>query len=120
MFFIPEIEILTSFLITSLLLGLAPGPDNIFILTQSLAYGRKAGFTITLGLCSGLVIHSFAVAMGVAAIFQTSQFAFQLLKYFGVAYLAFLAFQVFRNSPETIFSKKPAKLFFLFIEKGSL
>ena len=85
-----------AFLTTSILLGLAPGPDNIFVLTQSALQGRRAGIAVTLGLCTGLVCHSCAVALGVAVLFQTSALAFTVLKYIGAAYLIYLAWQAFR------------------------
>ncbi len=54
-----------------------------------------AGIAVTFGLCTGLLAHTSAVALGVAAIFQTSALAFSLLKYIGAAYLLYLAFQSF-------------------------
>ena len=77
-------------------LGLAPGPDNIFVLTQSALFGRKAGLVVTLGLCTGLLGHTAAVAFGVAVIFQTSQLAFTILKFVGAGYLLYLAWGAFR------------------------
>lgn len=79
-----------------MVLGFAPGPDNIFVLTQSALYGRLAGLVVTLGLCTGLVVHTTAVAVGVAAMFQASALAFTLLKVAGGAYLLYLAWQAFR------------------------
>ena len=90
------VESLTAFVIASTLLGLAPGPDNLFVLTQSALYGRKAGILVTLGLCTGLILHTSIVALGVAAIFQTSTLAFMLLKGFGALYLLYLALQAFK------------------------
>ena len=84
------------FFLASVLLALAPGPDNIFVLTQSALYGRSSGIAVVAGLCSGLVVHSCAVALGVAVIFQTSALAFSMLKLIGAGYLVFLAWQVFR------------------------
>jgi threonine/homoserine/homoserine lactone efflux protein len=89
-------DVLTVFFVAAIALGLAPGPDNIFVLTQSALYGRLAGFVVTLGLCTGLIVHSVAVALGVAAIFQTSELAFTALKFVGAAYLLYLAYQAFR------------------------
>ncbi len=91
-----ETHTLIMFITTSVLLGLAPGPDNIFVLTQSMLKGRKAGFIVTLGLCTGLVFHTLAVAMGIAVIFQTSAMAFSALKFVGAGYLLYLAVQAFR------------------------
>jgi len=89
-------EVLTVFFAAAVALGLAPGPDNIFVLTQSALYGRLAGLVVTLGLCTGLIVHTVAVALGVAAIFQTSALAFTVLKFVGAGYLLYLAFQAFR------------------------
>ncbi len=90
------LDVMATFFVASVLLGLAPGPDNIFVLTQSALSGRLAGLMVTLGLCTGLVVHTGAVALGVAVIFQTSVIAFTVLKLLGVGYLAYLAWQVFR------------------------
>lgn len=95
-------ETLLAFFAASLLLCLAPGPDNIFVLTQSALRGKRAGFAVTLGLCTGLIGHSTAVALGVAVIFQTSALAFTLLKFIGAAYLVYLAWQAFRAASTSI------------------
>lgn len=96
------VDVLGVFFVAAIALGLAPGPDNIFVLTQSALYGRLAGFVVTLGLCTGLIFHSAAVALGVAAIFQTSAIAFTLLKFAGAAYLVYLAVQAFRSGSSKI------------------
>lgn len=90
------IETALAFFTTSVLLGISPGPDNIFVLTQSALRGRLAGICVTLGLCTGLIVHTLAVSFGVAAIFQTSAIAFTVLKFAGAAYLLYLAWQAFR------------------------
>ncbi len=95
-------ETLATFFAASVLLALAPGPDNIFVLTQSALHGRGAGYFVTLGLCTGLIVHSTAVALGVAVIFQTSAVAFTALKFFGAGYLLYLAWHAFRASAAKI------------------
>ena len=95
------IETLLPFFTASILLGIAPGPDNIFVLTQSALRGRSAGLVVMLGLCTGLIVHSTAVALGVAVIFQTSALAFFALKFIGAGYLLYLAWQAFRASATT-------------------
>ena len=90
------LESLILFVTASVALCLAPGPDNLFVLTQSGLYGRLSGFVVTLGLCTGLIAHTAAVAVGVAAVFQTSEVAFNLLKLIGAGYLLYLAWQAFR------------------------
>jgi threonine/homoserine/homoserine lactone efflux protein len=97
-----SVETVATFLTVSVLLGLAPGPDNIFILTQSALYGKLSGLTVMFGLCTGLVVHSLAVTFGVAIIFQTSAVAFAALKFAGAGYLIYLAWQALRASAETI------------------
>lgn len=89
------------FFTTCVLLALAPGPDNLFVLAQSAQYGRKAGITVTLGLCTGVLIHTAAVTFGVAALFHTSALAFATLKYIGAAYLLYLAWMSFRAGGNT-------------------
>lgn len=96
------VETLAAFFATALLLALAPGPDNIFVLTQSALHGKKAGFVVTLGLCTGLLAHTAAVAFGVAVIFKASALAFTTLKLFGAGYLVYLAWQAFRTSATAI------------------
>ncbi len=106
----PSLEILIAFFGTSVILGLVPGPDNIFVLTQSAVEGRMAGLLVTLGLATGLLFHTAAVALGVSVIFQTSATAFTILKLFGVSYLLYLAWGAFRASGSKISTKNNKKL----------
>ncbi|MGE5365236.1 MAG: LysE family translocator [Bacteroidota bacterium] len=94
----PGTENILLFAAASLLLALAPGPDNIFVLSQSMLLGRKAGFIVTLGLCTGLIFHTLAVALGLAVIFQTSSLAFNILKFLGALYLLYLSWNTFRKT----------------------
>lgn len=89
-------ETLGTFFAASIVLGLAPGPDNIFVLTQSALHGRDSGLAVMVGLCTGLLVHTVGVALGVAVIFQTSALAFTALKLAGAGYLLYLAWQAFR------------------------
>lgn len=92
----PSLETLITFFGVSLLLGLTPGPDNLFVLVQSAQRGWRAGMAVVLGLCVGLVVHTAAVALGLAAVFAASAMAFTALKWCGAAYLAYLAWQALR------------------------
>lgn len=91
-----SLDTMSLFVVTSVVLGLAPGPDNIFILTQSALSGRKTGLIVTLGLCTGILIHTLLVSVGVSVIFRSSEIAFTLLKVAGASYLAYLAWQAFK------------------------
>jgi len=106
------VESLILFWTTSTLLALAPGPDNLFVLAQSAQHGRRAGLSVTSGLCTGLLLHTAAVTFGVAALFQTSAMAFNLLKYIGAAYLLYLAWMSFRACGQMGASKQLSKLNF--------
>ena len=99
------IETLLAFFTASVLLALMGGPDNIFVLTQSIFQGKKSGLIITLGLCTGLIFHTLAVAFGVAVIFQTSIIAFTILKVIGAMYLLYLAWQIFNAGNQKIDTK---------------
>lgn len=98
-------DVLLLFITASAALAIAPGPDNIFVLTQSAIYGKKAGVIVTLGLCTGLLAHITAVAFGAATIFKTSALAFTALKVVGAAYLLYLAWQAFRAGETPISAK---------------
>ena len=100
------INILAVFFSACILIALAPGPDNIFVLSQSAIRGRMAGLVITLGLCTGLIGHTFLVASGVAVIFKVSLIAFTTLKLIGIAYLLYLAYLAFQDSAKKL---NPAK-----------
>ena len=100
------INILVVFFSISILLALSPGPDNIFVLSQSALRGRIAGWVITLGLCTGLIGHTLLVASGVAVIFKVSFMAFATLKLAGIAYLLYLSYLAFQESTKKL---KPAE-----------
>lgn len=89
-------DLIVTFLLASILLSLVPGPDNLFVLTQSALHGWRSGVFITLGLCTGLIVHTTLVALGVAAIFMVSATAFLVLKLAGAGYLLWLAWQSWR------------------------
>ena len=113
------LSILTIFFSASILLALAPGPDNIFVLTQSAIRGRLAGWVITLGLCTGLIGHTLLVSSGIAAIFKASPVTFTSLKLAGVAYLLYLAFLAFRASAAKLsLSKNGGASLFQLYQRG--
>jgi threonine/homoserine/homoserine lactone efflux protein len=84
------------FVVASVLLILAPGPDVIFLISQSVAQGPRAGFLTALGLASGNLVHTFLAALGISVVFRASPIAFQGLKIAGVAYLLYLAWKAVR------------------------
>ena len=85
-----------AFFSVSVLLALAPGPDNVFVLVHAAQHGVRAGLLVVLGLCSGLLFHTAAVALGLAALLATSALAFTVLKTVGALYLLWLAWLSWR------------------------
>ena len=102
----PTLQTLIAFFGVAVVLALTPGPDNIFVLLQSAQRGWRAGMAVVVGLCAGLVVHTAAVALGLAAVFAASAVAFTVLKFCGAAYLAYLAWQALR-APAAVASEVP-------------
>ena len=84
-----------EFFIAALVIGIAPGPDNLFVLAQSATYGARLGFCIILGLCTGIAIHTCLLVAGVSALVAASPTAFFVIQCLGAAYLLYLAYKSF-------------------------
>lgn len=117
-----ELNLVLSFLTASFLLALMPGPDNIFVLTESITKGKRNGIAISIGLCSGVIIHTLAAATGLSLIIQNSAIAFQIIKYLGAAYLLYLAFLTLKEKKSEItFSKEKGEFnFWKLVRQGFL
>ena len=90
-------EILWGFALATASLAVFPGPDNIYVLTQSIANGKKYGLATTAGLISGCLVHTTLLAFGVSAIISVNPSLFFTIKLFGAFYLFYLAFRVLRS-----------------------
>lgn len=106
----PTVETLAAFFGLSVLLGLSPGPDNIFVLMQSAQRGWCVGLAVVLGLCMGIMVHTAAVALGLAALVAASPTAFLALKLVGAAYLLYLAWGAWRAPVSASGGAPPAAL----------
>ncbi|MDO5531152.1 LysE family translocator [Sutterella sp.] len=84
----------------SLLLSIAPGPDNLFVLTQSAVHGVRAGVIVVLGLCTGLVLQTIAAALGLAAVVAAAPALFWAIKMAGAAYLLWLAWGAWSHAKD--------------------
>ncbi len=118
-----EPGLILSFLGASIILTFMPGPDNIYVLTESLTRGHKTGIAISFGLVSGVLVHTLAAATGISIIIQQSAIIFETLKYFGAAYLFYLAWGAYNEKPTKVeFGKKlpSEKSFFHLVRKGFL
>ncbi len=90
-------ETLYTFILATSALSISPGPDNIFVLMQSVVNGKKYGLAVVAGLMSGCLIHTTLVAFGVSVIIKQSEVLFFTIKLFGALYLFSLAYKVFRS-----------------------
>ncbi|XRE44590.1 Transporter, LysE family [Tenacibaculum discolor] len=98
------LETLISFVFATATLAISPGPDNIFVLTQSIVNGKKYGLATVAGLMTGCIIHTTLVAFGVSEIIKQNPNLFFIIKLFGAGYLLYLAFQVYKSDANIAFS----------------
>jgi threonine/homoserine/homoserine lactone efflux protein len=115
-------EILFSFVVATLVLAISPGPDNIFVLTQSIVNGKKFGLATVFGLMTGCIIHTTLVAFGVSTIIKENENLFLFIKILGAGYLLYLAFQVYKSDAKIIIFTKnvPQKTTWQLFKKGFL
>lgn len=78
-------------------LALSPGPDNIFVLIQSISNGKKYGLAVVAGLMTGCLVHTTLLAFGVSAIIKNNPTIFTFIKVFGAAYLVYLSIMVYKG-----------------------
>ena len=103
------IENLISFSLATLALSLSPGPDNIYVLTQSLINGTKSGIATTAGLISGCIVHTSLLAFGVSALITASEEIFYGIKVLGALYLLYLAYSVYKSDAKVSFTENAPK-----------
>ena len=88
------------FVVASLALIVAPGPDNIYVLTRGIAQGREVALASAWGMCSGLLFHTTLAALGLSAILARSAVAFSVVKFAGGAYLIYLGVRALLSKVE--------------------
>jgi threonine/homoserine/homoserine lactone efflux protein len=93
---------LAGFLAAAALITLAPGPDNLSVLSLGLSRGRRAGIGFGLGCALGCFIHTLLATLGVTALIAASETAFTALKFAGAAYLVWLGVQALRSPGATL------------------
>ena len=103
------IEALYHFSLATVALAISPGPDNIYVLTQSLTNGAKSGIATTAGLISGCIVHTTLLAFGVSVIITTSPVLFYSIKIFGACYLLYLGWKVYRSDHRLALDAKAPK-----------
>ena len=110
---------LAWFALAALIMVLTPGPNMVYLVSRSLSQGRAAGVTSLLGVAAGFLVHMFAAAAGLTAVFLAIPLAYEMLKWLGAAYLLWLAWQSLRPGARSPFEVRPmpvdspARLFFM-------
>ncbi|MBK7094353.1 MAG: LysE family translocator [Saprospiraceae bacterium] len=93
-----DVENILSFIAASVILTVMPGPDNIFVLIESITKGHKTGMAISTGLISGILIHTIIAATGLSILLRQSDIVFTIIKFAGSAYLFYLAFKAYKEN----------------------
>ncbi|HXS90764.1 MAG TPA: LysE family translocator [Steroidobacteraceae bacterium] len=96
---------LALFMTATLALNLAPGPDMLYISTRSLTQGRRAGVISALGIAAGSVVHTVAIASGLAALLRALPLAYDIVRLAGAAYLIWLGVQALRSKAGPVSGK---------------
>ena len=114
------IETLFGFVVATSALAISPGPDNIYVLMQSITNGRNYGLATVAGLISGCLVHTTLVAFGVSAIIKNNDTLFLILKILGAVYLLYLAYKVYQSDAEVTLTTKntPKKSLWQLFKQG--
>lgn len=81
------------FALAALIMVMTPGPNMVYLVSRSLCQGRKAGVISLFGVATGFLVHMFAAAAGLTAVFLAIPLAYEILRWLGAAYLLWLAWQ---------------------------
>jgi threonine/homoserine/homoserine lactone efflux protein len=96
-----SLETLAAFALTCLVIELTPGPNMAYLAVLSAGHGRRAGMAAALGIALGLLIVGVGAALGLAALISSSRLLYESLRWSGVAYLLWLAWDGWRDATET-------------------
>ncbi|MEO8514210.1 MAG: LysE family translocator [Ignavibacteria bacterium] len=108
----PEVNNILLFAIAGLTLNITPGPDMMFVITRSISEGSKSGVISSLGIATGSIFHTLAVAFGLSALLMAVPAAYEIIKYTGAAYLVYLGIKMIvkKQSLQVESEKKPVKM----------
>ncbi|WP_134668456.1 LysE family translocator [Halorussus marinus] len=97
---LPSIDSYFVFVGAAAALILTPGPDTVFVLTQGVSAGKRGGVASALGVSTGILVHTAAATLGLAALLRTSALAYAAVKYAGAVYLLYLGAKTLRSGGE--------------------
>jgi threonine/homoserine/homoserine lactone efflux protein len=119
-----DVNSFLAFLVAAVSLTFLPGPDNMYVITESLSRGFKRGFSLSLGLASGVLVHTLLTASGFALLIKEWPALSWFIRLAGAAYLLYLAYGAWREKPESFQWQKPEnsspKAFWTSFRKGFL
>ncbi len=90
----------------ALVMVLTPGPNMVYLISRSICQGRRAGVISLLGVVAGFLVHMFAAALGLTALFMAVPLAYEVLKWAGAGYLMYLAWQAVKPGARSPFEAK--------------
>jgi threonine/homoserine/homoserine lactone efflux protein len=93
----PDVATLLLFMTAALALNVTPGPDMLYVVGRSVGEGRAAGIVSALGIAAGTLVHTLAVALGLAGLLRAVPVAFEIVKWLGAAYLVWLGIRALRR-----------------------
>jgi threonine/homoserine/homoserine lactone efflux protein len=93
-------DILISFALATSALAISPGPDNIYVLVQSISNGKAYGMATVCGLITGCIVHTTLLAFGVSAIIKANENLFFGIKVLGAIYLLYLAYKIYKSEDQ--------------------
>ena len=96
---LPALPVFLAFALAGLALNIVPGADMTFVIASAARGGRRDGTVAALGIGAGTLVHILAAVLGLSAILAASQTAFTIIKWIGVAYLAWIAISLLRSGP---------------------
>ncbi|CAI2931559.1 LysE family translocator [Aminobacter niigataensis] len=103
-----DLPTLLSFALTSLIIELTPGPNMTYLALVSAGEGRRAGFATVAGIALGLAVLGIVAALGVTELIQASNLLYEGLRWAGVLFLLFLAYEGWRGQAEVVATDKDA------------
>ncbi|MFC4356959.1 LysE family translocator [Halobium salinum] len=104
---LPDLATLAVYLGAAVALILAPGPDTLYVLARG-AQSRSRGVRSALGVATGVLLHTLAAALGLAALLRAAPVAYSLVTYLGAAYLVYLGVQTLRGEGAAVDEGTPA------------
>ena len=113
-----QTEVIFTFVLSSVVLTISPGPDIIYVISQSLVRGKKAAIITSIGLTTGLLFHTFFVVIGLSLLVSENENIFFLLRISGFLYFVYLAFMVFLKRKNKIDVKSNEFENISFFKKG--